>query len=1163
MLELKNIVKDYVSGNNTTHALKGISINFRKNEFVSILGASGCGKTTTLNIIGGLDRYTKGDLRINGKSTKKYTDRDWDTYRNHSIGFVFQTYNLIAHQSILKNVELALTISGVSKEERKKRAYEALKTVGLKGMEKKKPNQLSGGQCQRVAIARALINNPEIVLADEPTGALDSETSVQIMELLKKVASDRLVIMVTHNPDLAYKYSTRIIKMSDGLLVNDSNPYYYTSVAKTEKNETKKNKFSFSVVKEFLIKNYHYVSSGIITFLSLLLIIFSLTGVVSKSFGVFQIIHVVLSLAYLVSVFVLELKFKKSKKSIKLSEIKKVSSENNLKGRKKKTSMSLWTSIGLSTSNLISKLRRTILVTIAGSIGIIGVSSVLAVSKGVKEYIAELQNDMLSSYPLSIAEESVDYTSLMSGLNTTEVKEKFEFDPNDPKVGVDSMISYLMTAYSDITNVKTNTIDDKLLNYVDNTPKEDVSAIYKNYGIDPTNNIFGKWKLDDENEEYVSFNGLTRRYISELTTVEGFSSYASYVELFTSFMNELPDNDEYISSQYDVIAGDAYKSGENDLVLVVDRNTTLTDLVLAQTGIFDHDSFLNIAKCAIEEQDLRKDPEFEKKSTEDKEKALKEVQEKYPYPRDFTYEDIIGRDFYYFPQDSIYKEDNHVADDKTTISLNFSILDDSNALDTFVTLSYQSYAGYNLLFGTTISKNNVGAYETKTIACINMETLSSSVEVKSKNDLTGTWLAFEPAALLSLNPNDTASAMESVLFSFQILPGASTVAFIPNLTNPSNFKIVLPNWEETVDPVKGYSYDAFATKEMIENYNSSELKGTKMKISAILRLKDSRNFGSLERGLYYSKAFADKYINDSKDGIVTKALKKHMNNPTLNSSEFVEAFVKYTFPNHMNDGELTKGYASTLNGDLSSSFSDLFSGLTGVNYMETNQVHLRSLCGEKAVIVNDENGQFDHVDFKFYPKEIKIYPKSFEAKDRITDYLDVWNSSEVLSINGTSYSKANRDDLSYTDTISLIVAVIDTFINAITIALVVFTSLSLVVSCFMIAVITYISIVERIKEIGVIRSLGGRKRDVANLFVTETFMTGLFSGVFGVTVTYVLTLILNAILMANFNIAIAHLTLGTALIMIFVSILLSVLSGLIPSQSAAHKDPVVALRSND
>ena len=374
MLQLKNIVKDYVTGDLVTHALKGLSVNFRRNEFVAILGPSGCGKTTLLNITGGLDRYTKGDLVIEGKSTKNYKDGDWDTYRNHSVGFVFQTYNLIYHQSILKNVELALTISGVSRDERKKRAEKALELVGLGGLGKKKPNQLSGGQMQRVAIARALVNNPEIVMADEPTGALDSETSVQIMDILKEVAKDRLVIMVTHNPELAERYATRIITMKDGVITSDSNPYNGETAAQRAKAHENK--------------------------------------------------------------------------------------EVVTKGKKKKSSMSFVTATGLSFSNLVSKIKRTILVTIAGSIGIVGVSAVLAVSQGVRDYIGGMQDDMLSSYPVTVAEESVDYTSLLSGLSASETRDAFKFDPKDPKVGVDSMVEYLTKTYSNITNVKTNYINE-------------------------------------------------------------------------------------------------------------------------------------------------------------------------------------------------------------------------------------------------------------------------------------------------------------------------------------------------------------------------------------------------------------------------------------------------------------------------------------------------------------------------------------------------------------------------------------------------------------------------------------------------------------------------------------------------------------------------------
>ena len=1089
MLELRNIVKDYVSGNNVTHALKGVSVTFRKNEFVSILGASGCGKTTLLNIIGGLDRYTSGDLLILGKSTKDFKDRDWDTYRNHSIGFVFQTYNLIAHQNILKNVELALTISGVSKEERRQRAYEALKIVGLEGMEKKKPNQLSGGQCQRVAIARALINNPEILLADEPTGALDSETSIQIMDLLKEVASDRLVIMVTHNPDLANTYSTRIINMRDGLLTHDSNPY--------------------------------------------------------------------------------DGKEKNVEKTAKSTENPVNSGENSelSKGKKKKTSMSLWTSIGLSTSNLLSKMKRTVLVVIAGSIGIIGVSAVLGASRGVKDYIKDLQNDMLSSYPVSVAEESVDYTALITGFNNQQNREKFQFDPKDPRVGVDSMISYLMDAYSDITNVKTNTIDDKLVSFIKQTPADDVGAMTFDYGIDPTNNIFGKWKgTAPEEERFYSFNGLTQRYIAELQTVEGFGAYATFVDLFTSFMHQLPKEKDYILDQYDVIAGE-YNPGVDDLVLVVDQDTTLTDVVLAQIGVFEHDSFLNVAICAMKEQELKKTDAYEKMSKEQKEAAIKEIRDQYEYPRDFAYDDLVGRDFYYFPQDTIYHENHHVADDKVNINMNFVIMDGSS-LKRFVSLSFQSLFGYNILYGTSLYMES-GNYKTDTVACINIrQFLEEDFAVNSKEDLYGDWYAFSYEDLAKLSMSDMYNIeklKEVVKFKFNIdQANIETIKFFEDFTSSSFVVADNASYDQKTVKVEGYSYEAYIhDQSWLDNPSQAGVNGRKMKISAILRLKDSKNFGTLSRGLYYSKDFGDQYMEDSKNAVISNQLKEQLAKPATANTIYDKAYVTFPYFDHTDLVLKDGGYASTLNSGLSDSFTDIFASFAGSSGMDKNETHLRSLCGLKTVEKYDDEGAFKGAEFKKLPKEIAIYPKSFESKERITDYLDRWNSEEAITVDGVTYTKAQRDDLTYSDTISLIIAVIDTFIDAITIALIVFTSLSLVVSSFMIAVITYISVVERIKEIGVIRSLGGRKRDVAGLFIMETFMTGLFSGLFGIAMTYIVQVIVNAILVAKFSIAIINLTIPTALIMIGVSVALSVLSGLIPSQSAAHKDPVVALRSNE
>ena len=575
MLKLVDIKKNYLmKDQEPVRALRGVSLDLRQNEFVAILGPSGCGKTTLLNIIGGLDRYTEGDLIIKGKSTKNYNDRDWDTYRNHSIGFVFQAYNLIGHQTILKNVELALTIGGVDRKERKERATLALEKVGLKGMEKKRPNQLSGGQMQRVAIARALVNNPEILLADEPTGALDSETSIQIMDLLKEVAQDRLVIMVTHNPDLANKYATRIVNMFDGVLTGDSNPF--------DGKET----------------------------------------------------------------------------------LKEAPEEEISKGKKKKSSMSILTATSLSIANLFSKSKRTVIVSIACSIGIFGVSTVLAASTGVRSYIDDMQDDMLSSYPLSIAEEAVDYTSLMTGLYADSDSKIAEFDTST-RVGLNSMIDYLMDKYTDITSVKTNVINDDLIQFVKEIPADYLSATSFNYGIDPTNNIFTEWDAtigqDSEGNPIrekvnISLNGLTQRYISELTTVEGFSQYATYVDLFTDFMKLLPDglNDDgvfdekdyaYIRTQYDLLGDSKFPQNENEIMLVVESDTTLTDLVFAQLGYYHEEDVMNIAKKAI------------KKYAEDrpKEETDEYLDKKYPYPTSFTFNELLDKKFTYYPHNTIYE----------------------------------------------------------------------------------------------------------------------------------------------------------------------------------------------------------------------------------------------------------------------------------------------------------------------------------------------------------------------------------------------------------------------------------------------------------------------------------------------------------------------------
>lgn len=1049
MLKLVDIVKVYQAGNNKVNAVNGVSLNFRKNEFVSILGPSGSGKTTLLNIIGGLDHYTSGDLIIAGKSTKKYKDRDWDKYRNLRVGFIFQSYNLIPHQSVLSNVELALTISGVGKEERKQRAIEALDKVGLHDQINKKPNQLSGGQCQRVAIARALVNNPEILLADEPTGALDTKTSKQIMDLISEIAKDRLVIMVTHNPELAEEYSSRIIRLLDGRISDDSNPLKPKADYKEEEKETK-------------------------------------------------------------------------------------------------AKMSFWTATKLSFKNLISKRKRTILVAIASSIGIIGVSTVLSVSYGVTDYIKSMQDDMLSSYPLEISEASVDLSSLMSGLSSDEKRELAKFDVST-QVGMDSMISYLMRRYSDITNIKTNDINKNLVSYVHALPTDTYATIKDNYGIDVTNNIFANWTSSEQEGKAklnISLNGLTQRYISELKTVEGFSAYASYVDLFTNFMNQYPGNEEYILSQYDLIGENSkFASAENEIMLVVDSNTTLTDFTLAQMGFYEHDEFINIGKKAVKYNEYTTQYNNGDITKEVYDAKVKELDTLYPYRTFFNdYPDLIGTEFYYFPHSTMWEYGN-VSTSTTMEGTVFLSNNDGNLF--YFTLSTQNLLGHNLDIlagikiapGTPIDLNNLTYYVREASASRDPDTF-----------VYGAW-AYADVSKAVTDPEHAISTTDGLMITAS---GATVMS--------GGVPTVYPNVVKDVHEsglVEGYHYPAVADQSWIDSG-----KGMKMKVTGILRAKPTTRFGSLSRGVYYTPAFTERYmkdanasdsaiINDSEFGI------KKLFSSGKAETERYKAYVTYSYLDSSDESNpviVSGGYANAING--TGGVNGLFSGLLGGSEnIQRNQSAMRALSGLKAYTDNEL------YVFEKIPQSMRIYPKDFNNKDKITNYLNHWNSDDTLVIDGKEVTRAERTDLSYTDTVEVIITVINSLITIVTSALVAFTSLSLVVSCFMIAVITYISVVERVKEIGVIRSLGGRKKDVSRLFTAENLITGLASGLFGIAVTYILCLIINVAVSFFGAPAIAMLPWWIALIMIGLSIVLNVISGFIPSRNAARQDPVEALRS--
>lgn len=1103
MLELRNIKKDYaLKDQEPVHALKGISLNFRAHEFVAILGHSGCGKTTLLNITGGLDHYDEGDLIIKGISTKNYNDSDWDTYRNHSIGFVFQSYNLIPHQTVLKNVELALTIAGLKKEERTRLAKEALDKVGLKDLYYKKPNQMSGGQMQRVAIARALVNNPEIVLADEPTGALDSETSLQIMDLLKEVSNNHLVIMVTHNPELASKYASRIVKMKDGEIYDDSNPYNGEDEVISTQNEVE------------VVEN---------------------------------------------------------------------------KG-KKQSSMSFFTATALSISNLWSKFRRTLLVAIAGSIGIIGVSTILGVSCGVNDYIHSMEDDMLSAYPIGVAEETVDVTSLLTGLRNQDSKELEKFDTST-KVGMDSMIAYLLDKYTDFTNVKTNDINEDFVDYVSEMPESYYSAINYNYSIDPTNNFFTSFhKKKDGPAEVISMNGLTQQYIKTLMTVKGFSSYAQFVDLFTSFMKQLPAEENYLLSQYDCIAG-TFPKEENELLLVVDDKTTLTDLVLAQMGYYPQDEFINIAMKAVRGNEIEKEIEdLKRQSPVDEEKIrkleneYKQLDQKYPYNSTFNFDEILNHEFYYFPHDEIYRQNpTLVSHKKITVSLSGTTVSGGNY---YLALNYAPES--DNLTGNGIEVNGTDA-KMHNVIC---QRIGNRTVQDGKSEIEGSWFMINADEITqedlefiadvsrkgigSLTPQDYIDHAETLgkIFIITFATGSPTEVdtrttdFVAtcNVRKLSGDYATLDNGKVTeLEPeTPDYYYEAVMTDNTL--LNDSHYK---VKVSGILRAKDTTRFGTLERGVYFTKDFAREYIEQSGTSQITTSFKDHIENLRWKVSQF-NAYVQFEYDDYSKDNgeegfvpETKRGYAQALNGNRSTALASIFASFlsSGSDNLKNDKIHLRSLAGLKINDHTDEDQVIISHDIEELPQSIQIYPKSFETKNSVTSYLDRWNSKDVLVIKGREVPPEIRSEITYSDTISIIIEAISTLVTTVSAALIAFTSLSLVVSCFMIAVITYISVMERVKEIGVIRSLGGRKKDVSRLFIAENLITGFASGAIGIGVTYILQIIINAIVFTLGVSNICALPWYYALMMVGISILLSVLSGLIPSFSASKQDPVIALRS--
>ncbi len=939
MLQLKDITKDYVTASETVQALKGVNISFRQKEFVSILGPSGCGKTTMLNIIGGLDHYTSGDLLIAGKSTKLYKDRDWDVYRNHRIGFIFQSYNLIPHQTVLGNVELALTISGISKEERTKKAKLALDRVGLSDKYYKRPNQLSGGQCQRVAIARALVNDPEILLADEPTGALDTTTSKQIMDLIKEISGERLVIMVTHNPEIAEEYSSRIIRLLDGRVIEDTNPF------SSEDEELE----------------------------------------------------------------CVKIEAEREEKLLKKRAEEALNSTAPAKRKKEKAKMSFFTAFKLSAKNLISKKGRTTMVGIAGSIGIIGIALVLAFSAGIKGYVASMQDDMLSGNPIEIAETGFDAAAMSDMMEPEDIPEKNKLKD---KVYITSVVENLAKMSEKLQRLfQENTITREYVEYVKAMPKKNYEAMLLSYGIDMSINMFTDFKTSSgAAEQHVSVKRLIDNYSAILKETE-YKQYSAFIPYLVPSMKQAPNNTDYILSQYDILGDSEIADDVDEIMLVLNPDDEISDLLLAIFGYYTQEEFLAIVdKATAENHD-----DFNSEAI---------------YREYFDYDELLGKEFIWYPTDTVF------------------------------------------------------------------------------TNISNTDLLFDK----SLNGS--------------------------------------------------YKYESSLEKGLAD-----ENGGLRLKVVGILSPKENVSYGCLSSGIYYTEELTDyilktnsssSYINDylksdlAKVEIGPRSPAVLGGEVSLTSNYTTLYYFEYlyddpTTPVNENKISTTFGYITPM-----ASSSSMMTVILGGGYSDAEAKRLKDL----DTIVRNLGGND-------LANNILIYPKSFDEKNLVTDYLDKWNDSdENIKVGGNTLTGKDRSHVTYTDTLELIINMINTMIDVVSYALIAFTSVSLVVSTVMIGIITYVSVVERIKEIGVIRSLGGRKKDVRHLFNAETFIIGLLAGVIGIAVTYLISLIVNLCLKPLINYSsIAALPISQAIILIVLSIGLTCISGLIPASSAAKKDPVIALRT--
>ncbi len=1063
LLQLHEIVKTYTTGGVSVQALRGVSIAFRESEFVSILGPSGCGKTTLLNVIGGLDRYDSGELTIDGRATRSYKDSDWDSYRNHTIGFVFQSYNLIPHQTVLRNVELALTLSGVSKSERRKRATQALEKVGLGDQLHKKPNQMSGGQMQRVAIARALVNDPKILLADEPTGALDSETSVQIMDLLKEISENRLVIMVTHNPELAQTYSTRIVRLLDGQVTDDTNPYT-PEVAETADAD----------------------------------------------------------------------------KQV-LRQQKKLAKKQR---RQERTSMSFWTALGLSTNNLLTKKGRTFMTSFAGSIGIIGIALILSLSNGFQLYINSVQQDALSTYPVSIERQTMDISSMLESMAKSGEKSDHTLD----RIYSNPIMTDMMQMFS--ADITTNDLA-SFKQFIEN-PENGVADLLSTppqYGYDLDLNVYksdvenGVVQLSPSNVLTDLMGNFGMGGSSTDASSGGFASMSSMSPMGAGMRiwTEIIDNPELLNAQYDVVQG-KWPQKYDEVVVVTDKNNEITDFSLYALGLLDQDELLNMIS------------------------TLMNGGEYTPEVKTFTYDEILNTtfslvlpaDYYAKNEDGAWEnmqyEDNYMEElVRSGVQLKVVGIvrpnEEATATSITGTIGY-THALTDYMIAESAKREIVRAQ----LADPDTDVFTGLTfrDVEEKQALAE---RAKKAKKKAAPAEKSTTAPADVALRGRLHP---TVGTLDMTQKPAVGRIdTSPMSEEEI-----YAYidekvpqeQREETREMVELFlkntrTLSERRKMTQALDKAMAETEIPNVGKISGEQAYSYVLL--LNRDQKLALLTAMI---TGDTSALQAQLPADLLSTTEPASESEqppAEESAAQSSTAAAEESEPATSAVQTTTAAPEEPETPPAPVVEAAESLSVNKKLLGMADTED----PDRINLYPIDFAAKEKLQAVIEQYNDS-------MRDADAEEKVIEYTDYMAIFLSSVTTIVNVVSYVLIAFVAISLVVSSIMIGIITYISVLERTKEIGILRSIGASKRDISRVFNAETLIVGLAAGVIGILATLLLNIPVNIVIKALVHISnVSRLPVGGAVALILISILLTVIAGLVPSRYAAKKDPVEALRT--